>query len=138
MKAAISGLHMDLQAARSQAVFRSAEVIACPGAPDSGCSGGSDWSDGWIVFEDANGDQHRQEEEPLLRHGQGVEQISIRAPASRPQIRFFPDGTTPGSNGSIGLCGRDGPEGARRLVVSNIGRIRRELYPDIDPSLCPA
>jgi len=138
MKAAVTGLHQDLQAARSQAVFRGAEVIACPGTPDNGCSGGSDWSNGWIVFEDDNGDQQRQETETLLRHGQGHEAITIHAPPSRPQIRFFPDGTTPGSNGSIGLCGRDGPDGARRLVVSNIGRIRRDLYPGIDPSLCPA
>ena len=138
MKAAVNSLHMDLQAARGQAVFRSAEVVACPGAPGSGCSGGSDWSAGWIVFEDDNGDQQRQEEEMLLRHGQPHETIAIHAPESRPLIRFFPDGTTPGSNGSIGLCGHGGPEGARRLVISNIGRIRRDLYPDIDPSLCPA
>ena len=137
MKAAVSSLHMDLQAARSQAVFRNAEVIACPGAPRGGCTGGSDWSDGWIVFEDRNGDLSKQDEEPLLRHGQRHDAIAIHAPPSRPQIRFFPDGTTPGSNGSISLCGRGGPEKARRLVISNVGRIRRDQYPGIDPLHCP-
>ncbi len=138
MKAAVAGLQQDLLAARSQAVFRSTIVVACPGGPDAGCSGGSDWSNGWIVFEDTNGDRLRQAGEPLLRHGQPPDAITITAPPSRPELRFFPDGTTPGSNGSIELCGRDGPPGARKLVISNIGRIRRDRHEAIDPALCPA
>jgi len=138
MKAAVSALHNDLLAARSQAVYRNAVVTACPGAPDSGCTGASDWTGGWIVFEDINGDRQRQQSEFLLRHGQPFEAIEIHAPASRQEIRFFPDGSTPGSNGSISLCGRGGPDGAKKLVISNIGRIRRDAYPGINSSLCPA
>ena len=137
MKAAVAGLHNDLLAARSQAVYRGMIVVACPGGPATGCSGLSDWSGGWIVFEDQNGDRQLDAGEPLLRHGQPPRAVLIRAPSSRPELRFFPDGSTPGSNGSIGLCGRAGPAGARRLVISNIGRIRRDVYPGIDPARCP-
>ena len=137
MKAAVGSLHQDLVAARSHAVYRSGIVVACPGVANGGCSGGNDWSEGWIVFEDHNNDRLHQAEEPLLRQGQGVTGVSIHAPASRSELRFFPDGSTPGSNGSISICGRGGPENARRLVISNIGRIRRDSFPQVDPALCP-
>jgi type IV fimbrial biogenesis protein FimT len=136
MKAAVAALHHDLLAARSQAIFRHAIIVACPGTPVGGCSN-SDWSNGWLVFEDSNDDRQFQQSEKLLRRGMGHEAIRIHSPASRPQVRFLPDGSTPGSNGSIGLCGRGGPKHAKRLVISNIGRIRRDPYPGIDPSLCP-
>jgi type IV fimbrial biogenesis protein FimT len=138
MKAAVGSLHIDLLAARSQAVYRRGIVVACPGNPDGGCSGNADWSDGWIVFEDENNDRQRQPDETLIRRGHGHANVAIRAPASRTEIRFFPDGSSPGSNGSIGLCGRGGPAKARRLVISNIGRIRRDTYPQLDPALCPS
>ena len=138
MKAAVAGLHNDLLAARSQAVYRNAVVVACPGDPQSGCTGRSEWSGGWIVFEDRDDDRQLSGEEKTLRHGQPPEAVAVHAPASRPELRFFPDGSTPGSNGSISLCGRDGPPGARRLVISNIGRIRRDLHPGVDPALCTA
>lgn len=138
MKAAVAGLHHDLMAARSQAVYRNAIMVACPGHPASGCSGASDWSNGWIVFEDFDGDRRRSESERLLRHSRPPAAIKVHAPASRPALRFFPDGSTPGSNANIGLCGNDGPEGARKLVVSNIGRVRRDTFPGIDPALCPS
>jgi type IV fimbrial biogenesis protein FimT len=138
MKAAVGTLHNDLLLARSEAVFRGMEVIACPGGRAEGCADSSDWSGGWIVFGDANGDRERQSGEAVLRHGQWFQRLRITGSAGRTQIRFFPDGSAPGSNGSIWFCGMDGPAQARRLVISNAGRIRRDLGPDIDPVLCPA
>jgi type IV fimbrial biogenesis protein FimT len=70
MKAAVGSLHNDLLLARSEAVFRNLEVVACPGEPAGGCTGGTDWSRGWIVFGDDSGDRQRQASEALLRHGQ--------------------------------------------------------------------
>lgn len=137
MKAAVAGLHNDLVSARSQAIHRGSHIVACPGSPETGCSGDSRWDDGWIVFEDTDADRQRGDTETLLRHGQPPSTVDIRTPASRSALRFSPDGSAPGSNVSIGLCGRDGPASARKLVLSNIGRIRRAPYPDIDPSQCP-
>lgn len=137
MKAAVSSLHNDLLLARSEAVFRNLEVVACPGDPASGCSGAGDWSRGWIVFADSSGDRQRQAGEPLLRHGQWFERMRITSSASRSSIRFYPDGSAPASNAGIAFCGAGGSARARRLVVSNVGRIRREDYPEIDPADCP-
>lgn len=137
MKAAVGSLHNDLLLARSEAVFRNFEVVACPGEPAGGCTGGTDWSRGWIVFGDASGDRQRQPSETLLRHGQWFEHVRISSSSGRSSVRFFPDGSAPGSNGSIAFCGAGGPPEAWRLVVSNVGRIRRAEYPEIDPAACP-
>ena len=137
MKAAVLGLQNDLTLARAEAVYRNEDALACPGSPSAGCGGSNDWSAGWIVFGDSNRDRQRQDSEPLLRHGQGYEHLVIRSSASRTSVRFFPDGSTPGSNGSITFCGLGGPDQARKLVISNLGRIRRDSVPDLDTDLCP-
>ncbi len=137
MNASISALHSDLLYARSQAVYRNTQVVACPGSPTEGCLESADWTGGWIVFSDVNGDRHRQDDEELLRHGQGLEQVMIHGSSGRTNVRFFPDGTTPGSNGSFSLCGPGGPEHARKLVISNLGRIRRDTAQKLDPAHCP-
>ena len=137
MRAAVGNLQNDLLAARSEAVYRNVSVVACPGDPVAGCSDSSDWSGGWIVFVDPDEDRQRQADESLLRRGQPFGQVAIAGNNGRTRIRFFPDGSAPGSNGTIGFCGPGGPALARKLVISNVGRVRRDLYPDIDATLCP-
>jgi len=137
MRAGVGNLHNDLLTARSEAVFRNVAMVACPGNPLAGCADSRDWSLGWIVFPDLNGDRQHQAIEAIVRTGQVFENLGIFSSSGRHSIRFLPDGTAPGSNGTIGFCGPGGPPLARKLVISNIGRIRRDLYPDIDAALCP-
>lgn len=137
MKAAIGQLQNDLLMGRSEAVTRNVSTVACPGRPATGCTGGSDWTGGWIVFADLDGDQQRQAGEPLVRHGQPFENVRILGSAGRRGVRFFPNGSAPGSNGSITFCGTGGPPEARKLVISNPGRIRRDTATNIDPVKCP-
>lgn len=137
MKAAVNGLQHALLLARSEAVHRNGPVVACPGNAADGCSDARDWSRGWIVFPDPNDDRQRQTGESLLLEGQLPGKLSIASSRGRTSIRFLGDGSTPGSNARIGFCGAGGPPHARKLVISNVGRIRRDLYPDIDPAECP-
>lgn len=137
MKAAVQALHSDLLMARSEAVYRNRHVVACPGNPSDGCESTTAWSGGWIVYSDDNRDRTRQNGEDLLRHGQGFQHLMIHSSAGRRTIRFLPDGSSPGSNSSITLCGPGGPEQARKLVISNLGRIRRDVAPGLDSIFCP-
>ena len=137
MNASISALHSDLVLARSQAIHLDVQVIACPGNLSDGCTGATDWSQGWIIFSDINTDRQHQQLEPLLRHGQGAEQMAIRGSAGRTTLRFYPNGSAPGSNSSILLCDRRGPEFARKLILSNLGRVRRETATDAGWDDCP-
>ena len=137
LSAATSALHNDLLLARNQAIHRNVQVIACPWDSSGGCTGAADWSEGWAVFGDSNEDGNYQGEEILLRRGQGLENVIIHGAASRPTLRFFSNGTAPGSNGSISICGLGGPQQARKLVISNLGRIRRDQAPSLDEAHCP-
>jgi len=137
MKAAVGHLQNDLMMGRSEAVVRNVRIVACPGSPASGCTGEPDWAGGWIVFADHNADRQWQTGEPIMRHGQEVENLYIQGSQGRREIRFFPNGSAPGSNGSIVFCGLGGPSEARKLVISNLGRIRRDSAADIDPAKCP-
>ena len=138
MKAALASLHNDLMRARSEAVYRNMRVISCPGSPATGCSGASDWSTGWIVFADSNVDRQRQQDETIIRHGLGIDNLNIHSSAGRTDIRFFPNGSAPGSNGSITFCGLGGPDKARKLVISNMGRIRRDSAAGLNETRCPS
>jgi type IV fimbrial biogenesis protein FimT len=59
----VNALLGDMQYARSEAVKEGQPVTVCAaivpatGVPPANCSGGSDWTTGWIVFSDLNGNQ---------------------------------------------------------------------------------
>jgi type IV fimbrial biogenesis protein FimT len=138
MKAAIASLHNDLMMGRSEAVYLNMRVVSCPGSPTTGCSGANDWSAGWIVFVDSNADRQRQQDETIVRRGYGLDNLNIHSSSGRTDVHFFPDGTAPGSNGSITFCGLGGPEKARKLIISNMGRIRRDSAVGLDQTHCPS
>jgi len=137
MSAAVNLLHTQLALARNEAINRNTQVVACPGRPTGGCTEAADWSDGWMIFADLNGDRQHQGTETVLRVEPGLEQMVIRSSSGRTSLRFYPNGSAPGSNSSISFCDARGPADARKLVISNSGRIRREEAPEIDASNCP-
>lgn len=137
MSAAMHALHSHLALARNDAVRFNVEIVACPGGKTGGCRPDGRWDEGWLVFEDLDGDHDYQAGERLLATEPGLERITIRSTTGRRYLRFAPNGSAPGSNTSISFCDQRGPRAARKLVVSNLGRIRRESMPGIDPALCP-
>jgi len=137
ISAAINSLHSDLLLARSRAIYEDVPVVACPGNAQSGCTDSAEWSRGWIVFADFNADRTLQDDETLVRRAMPVEHMAINSSTGRTSFRFYPNGSTPGSNGSISFCGPGGPKLARKLVISNLGRIRRDVAPGLDSSNCP-
>lgn len=137
MRTAMDTLQADLNLARSRAISHNVQTIICPAADASDCSGASNWQSGWIVFADLNGDRKRQEGEPLLKQANAVESLAIYSSRSRNQLRFFPNGTAPGSNISIVFCDKRGPEKAGAVVVSNSGRVRQEADSTRINANCP-
>ena len=137
MRTAMDTLQTDLNLARSRAISHNVQTIICPATDASDCSGASDWQPGWIVFTDLNGDRHRQEGEPLLKQAGAVEFLAINSSRSRSQLRFFPNGTAPGSNISIVFCDKRGPKKAGAIVVSNSGRVRQQTNSKRINANCP-
>ena len=126
MKTAMDGLQTDLNLARSRAISHNFQTVICPSDNTNICSGLSQWQDGWIVFTDLNGDRQLQAGEPLLKQAGATEFLKIDSSRSRSYLRFYSNGTAPGSNISIVFCDQRGAEYAGAIMVSNSGRIRME------------
>jgi len=126
MKTAMDSLQTDLNLARGYAISHNIQTIICPAVNSDTCSESPDWQHGWIVFTDLNGDRNRQEGEPLRKHAAAVEFLQITSSLSRSSLRFYPNGSAPGSNVSIRFCDKRGAEYAGKIAVSNSGRIRME------------
>lgn len=137
LRAAMDALQTDLNLARGQAISHGATAVVCPTMDGDDCSGDHRWDEGWIVFSDLNGDRRRQDTEALARHNNAIEFIDIHSSASRTHVRFYPNGSAPGSNLGIVFCDRRGARHAGKIVVSNTGRVRK-VSGGIKPSAnCP-
>jgi len=136
MKSAISSLHSDLVLARSEAIGRAARIVVCPLSDGGPCAASGEWQQGWRIFHDVNDDRQWQASEPLLRQAQGVEGLLILSSDYRTRLRFFPNGTAPGSNATITFCDGRGPGAAQQITVSASGRIRRKPDAGTVPQEC--
>lgn len=130
-------LQTDLTLARSRAISHNVQTVICPSTDTNACSGEPIWQTGWIVFSDLNGDREKQEGEPLLKHANAVELLNITSSRSRSYLRFFPNGTSPGSNISILFCDKRGADKAGTVTVSNTGRIRLQTKGSKPSQNCP-
>jgi len=137
MKAAMDTLQTDLNLARGRAISHNIQTVICPALGSDVCSGYPDWENGWIVFTDMNGDRQKQLGEPLIKQAGAVEFINISSSRRRSYLRFYPNGTSPGSNISILFCDRRGANHAGNIVVSNSGRIRMQTSGINATANCP-
>jgi len=130
-------LQTDLNLARGHAISHNSKTVICPANDDHDCSGQSAWQDGWIVFTDINGDRDKQDSEPLLRYSGALARLNINSSRSRTYLRFFPNGSAPGSNVTIRFCDRRGAAKAGTITVSNSGRIRMHTAGSEPSENCP-
>lgn len=125
MRAAVSTLHSSLVLARAEAIVRTGRTVACPHSDGGPCSPVGEWHTGWQIFQDLNDDREWQSAEPLLRRVRALDGLRILSSRHRTRLRFFPNGSAPGSNATIVFCDGRGPGAAYQLTVSPSGRIRR-------------
>ena len=137
MKTAMDVLQTDLTLARGHAISHNIQTIICPVSGADDCSGEPSWQSGWIVFTDLNGDRQKQDGEPLLKKAGAVELMEINSSRSRSFLRFYPNGTAPGSNITILFCDRRGASEAGAIIVSNSGRIRTQTKANEPTENCP-
>lgn len=125
--AAASSLITHMQLARMAAVSSNRRAILCPSSDGANCDAGTDWSTGWLLFVDQDGNRQadttddvlRVDREPTSRH------LRIVSSAGRQQLRYLPDGTSGGSNLTLSICNLRG-ELLGRVIVNNVGRPRSE------------
>lgn len=112
--------------ARSEALTRSSQVVIC--ASNDGLSCGGNWTDGWIIFVDADADNSFTAGENIIRAHQGLgTDNTINTTGIGGQIIYDNRGfVTAASVGSMQLCdGRSGNYG-KTVRITNTGRVRLE------------
>lgn len=114
-----------LQKARATAITNRVKVTICPTNNQTNC--GNDWSDGYMVFIDENGDRHLNETDSLISYNQiQSDKISLRWKAFGHQhsMQWHETGITNHQNGSFEFCFTGKPKLSRALIITKAGRIR--------------
>ena len=134
--AATSALTSQLQLARMAAVTYRQPAVLCPSRGGGACDGTTDWSGGWLVFMDPNGNRELDPGEDIVRVESTPSSRTLRLVGSegRPQVRYMPDGRSAGSNITISVCSEDGSL-LRSVIVNNAGRPR--VARPATPGPCP-
>lgn len=123
----------DLAMARSSAIMRRADVVVCPRNADLQCRSDADWSHGWMVFADADGNRVADHEDDLLRVTDPPSSGALRLGATRPFIRYQRDGRSAGTNLTVRVCTHRDLSG--EVIVNNVGRLRSRR--PAGPAACP-
>lgn len=135
--AAINSLMTHMASARVAAITRNRRAVLCPSTNGSQCDAGTDWSGGWMLFLDDDGNRKpdateevmRVDLEPTSRH------LRVVSTTGRSQLRYLPDGRSAGTNLTISICNHEG-ELLGAVIVNNMGRPRSERPKS--PKPCPA
>lgn len=122
--AAMHLLSSHLAHARLAAIQHRSVVMACPSNGRSLCRQDGDWSQGWMVFIDRDGNRQpdapadilRVERPPLDAH------MRMASGQGRPLVRYLPDGRSAGSNLTVRICREGALLGS--VIVNNVGRVR--------------
>lgn len=121
--AASRAIRAHLALARHAAVSTGQQVVLCPSSDGVRCSGGYDWSDGWLVFRDPNGNRQRDATESRLAAAEalagGARMITS---TGRRKIVYRSHGGTGGSNVTFRICNAADPDRRRAVIVNLTGR----------------
>ena len=135
--AAITSLMSHMALARVAAISRNQRAVLCPTSDGAHCESSTDWSQGWMLFLDEDGNRMldgsdevvRVDLEPTSRH------LRVASTTGRQQLRYLPDGRSAGTNLTISICNQTGNL-LGSVIVNNMGRPRSERPKVKTP--CPA
>ena len=132
--AATTAMAVSLANTRMRAVEGASPYTLCPSVGGQHCDPAVDWSHGWIAFADLDRSGQREDGERVVDRvdpGTGS-QVRIRTTQGRTRLVFQPDGSAGGSNVTLEFCPRrPGADGARQIIVSNVGRARLVQHPTV-------
>lgn len=112
----------DLAMARGTAIMRRAQVVVCPRTEDQRCRDDNDWTRGWIVFTDEDGNRQPDHDAHILRVTDPPGHRTLAIDATRRFLRYQQDGRSAHSNQTVRIC--SGERLAGTVVVNNLGRVR--------------
>lgn len=135
----LNAMSSTLYLARSEAIMRNRDIVVCKSIDGENCSSSGEWEQGWLVYDDSNGDRHHDSEESILARHERLNGITLyyRAFGSNHYIVYRAQGITK-TNGTFTFCDSDGSEGARALIIFKTGRVRSSTtHSDGSVLTCP-
>ena len=129
---AINDFVSSIHVARSTAVTTNARVTVCPSTSGANCDGG-EWTDGWIVFTDPDGDRNVDMDERVVATSEGFERLEISSNEFAQFLMYRPTGrvmnaSLNGSSGAFTICDDRGSDRAKVLTIDLSGRPRSSKY----------
>jgi type IV fimbrial biogenesis protein FimT len=116
--AQLNSLVASLNYARAEAVKRNASLTVCPSTNGTSCSGGTDWSRGWVVV-DSNAAAAPLQSAPPLTAG-----TTLSVTGSARGLTFESTGRVmPVMGATVTMCDTRGAAHAREIEVSSTGRV---------------
>lgn len=128
-----------LNLARSEAIMRNSDVVVCKSNDAEACVTNGEWEQGWLVFEDRNGNRSHDDDEAVLARHERLAGITLyyRAFGSTHYIVYRGQGITK-TNGTFTFCDSGGSENARALIIYKTGRVRAaSTHSDGSTLTCP-
>ena len=123
MRVEVNALFHAIHLARKESIMRRRVVSLCPSKDGLRCDPGSDWSAGWLMFENGDRDEPPQRDpgEPLLQAHRVHRAVNITANRRGFTLRATQKRAT---NGTFVVCDRADRAAPVALVVSYTGRPR--------------
>ncbi len=122
-----------LNYARSEAVKRAAPVTVCSTNGGAACAGSTNWSTGWMVFADADGDGTVDAGEAVLRVWPALGGSNTLTAGAHLRVTFTATGFATGFNDTFRLCDSRGKDHARAIIINAMGR----SYVEKGTAQCP-
>jgi type IV fimbrial biogenesis protein FimT len=116
-----------LNLTRSEAVKRNLPVSVCRSSNGTSCTG--NWSDGWIVFTNSDGDNTVDVGvDQVIRVYEGLNTgYTLGGTLTADTVTYFSDGSFAGGAGTINICSPDAdPSRGWKLMLNTVGRPRVE------------
>lgn len=116
-----------IMAAVRHSALAGTEVVLCQptDAAVGQCAASTNWTAGWALFADLNGNRTREANEPVIHRQAPLEGgVRLWTTGGRTRLIFQPNGGNAGSNVTFTLCDDRGPSKAVTFVLANDGRMR--------------
>ena len=120
-----SSLLTSLMLASNRATLTGTRAVLCPSPDGSHCADSADWSAGWIVFLDVDGDREVDAGDRILKQTAALAgKVRLHSTVGRTRIVFQGNGGNAGSNVTFTLCDGRGIAKAQALILNNLGGLR--------------
>ena len=141
IRSRIDSLLTDVDFARLKAVERDQDVVLCRSSDGRHCQRSAraqaDWSAGWIVYVNTDGNKKRDAGEPLLEARAALTGGMTLSFNQWWRVVYHGDGSA--RSGTFVLCDSRGPRHARALILYYTGRPRVSARSaDGGPLVCPS